>query len=118
HPRCAVRGRRRDSCVDLSARGRARSTALAMATPMKRAESPSRLDASEFERYQVHSRLEIVAILRSLIEHRSLVTVSFGGRDDFIVSALLAVNPDFEELIIDHGADPATNVRLLQAPRL
>jgi len=89
-----------------------------MATLMEGSETASGLDASEFERYQVHSRFEIVAILRSLIEHRSLVTVSFGSRDDFIVSALLAVNPDFEELIIDHGADPATNVRLLQAPRL
>jgi c-di-GMP-binding flagellar brake protein YcgR len=85
-----------------------------MATVMERSEA----DAADLERYQVHSRLEIVAILRSLIEHRSLVSVSFGGRDDFIVSAILAINPDFEELILDHGADVPTNARLLQAARL
>jgi c-di-GMP-binding flagellar brake protein YcgR len=85
-----------------------------MSAVMERSEP----DAADLERYQVHSRLEIVAILRSLIEHRSLVTVSFGGRDDFIVSAVLAVNPDFEELILDHGADVSTNARLLQGTRL
>jgi flagellar brake protein len=77
--------------------------------------SPS---AQENERYLVHSRLEITAILRSLIEHRALVTVYFGDRDEFIVTALLSINPDFEELIFDYGAEQVLNARLLESSRL
>lgn len=71
----------------------------------------------ENERFIVHSRLEITAILRSLIEHGTLVTVYFGD-SDFIVTSLLSINPDFEELILDYGADSARNSRLLHASRL
>lgn len=70
------------------------------------------------ERYQVASRLEIIAILRSLIDASALVTVYFGDYGEFILTALLAVNPDFEELIIDYGANEAADRRLLQASRL
>jgi c-di-GMP-binding flagellar brake protein YcgR len=70
------------------------------------------------ERYLVHSRLEITAILRSLIEHSALVTVYFGDRSEFIVTALLTINPEFEELIFDYGADDVLNARLLESSRL
>lgn len=73
------------------------------------------LQDMDSERYQVHSRLEIIAILRSVIEHRAFVTLTFGVHDDFIVSALLAMNPDFEELIFDYGADARANQRLVHA---
>jgi c-di-GMP-binding flagellar brake protein YcgR len=74
--------------------------------------------AQDSERYLVHSRLEITAILRSLIEHSALVTVYFGERGEFIVTALLSINPDFEELIFDYGADQTLNARLLESSRL
>lgn len=73
---------------------------------------------SDSEQYQIHSRLEIIAILRSLIEQRSFVTVYFGACDDFIVSALLAINPDFEELIFDFGANEEANARMVRATDL
>jgi flagellar brake protein len=74
--------------------------------------------SSDMERYQVHSRLEIIALMRSIIEHRAFVTMSFGNGSDFIVSALLAMNPDFEELVFDCGADEAANKRLAAATRI
>jgi c-di-GMP-binding flagellar brake protein YcgR len=70
------------------------------------------------ERYLVHSRLEITAILRSLIGHSALVTVYFGERGEFIVTSLLSINPDFEELIFDYGAEEVLNARLLESSRL
>jgi len=73
---------------------------------------------SDNERYLVHSRLEIIGILRGLIAHSSFVTASFGGHDDFIVTAILALNPEFEELILDYGADELANKRMLAAPRI
>lgn len=46
------------------------------------------------------------------------MTVHFGGAQDFVVSAVLAVNPDFEEVVLDYGADEAAMQRLLRAERL
>ena len=76
------------------------------------------VSAQDNERYLVHSRLEITAILRSLIEHSALVTVYFGERGEFIVTALLAVNSEFEELVFDCGAGQVLNAHLLESSRL
>ena len=70
------------------------------------------------DRFRIHSRMEIVGILRAVGTHRELVTVQFGGAADFVVSAVLAVNPDFEEVVLDYGADEAAMQRLLKAERL
>jgi c-di-GMP-binding flagellar brake protein YcgR len=70
------------------------------------------------DRFRIHSRMEIVALLRAVAAHREIVTVNFGGAQDFVVSAVLAVNPDFEEVVLDHGADEPAMQRLLRAERL
>lgn len=72
----------------------------------------------DLERYRLYSRVEILALLRVLIERRATVTVQADAPDDFIVSTLLAVNPDFEELVFDAAANDAANRRLLEAGRL
>jgi c-di-GMP-binding flagellar brake protein YcgR len=71
-------------------------------------------DALDLERYQVYSRFEIVSLLRALADARIPVTVYFNQGTEFIVSNVLGVNPDFEELILDLGADDAANRRLLK----
>jgi c-di-GMP-binding flagellar brake protein YcgR len=70
------------------------------------------------DRFRIHSRMEIVGLLRAVSAHREIVTVHFGGAQDFVVSAVLAVNPDFEEVVLDYGADEAAMQRLLRAQRL
>jgi c-di-GMP-binding flagellar brake protein YcgR len=70
------------------------------------------------DRFRIHSRMEIVGLLRAVSAHREIVTVQFGGAQDFVVSAVLAVNPDFEEVVLDYGADEAAMQRLLRAQRL
>lgn len=74
--------------------------------------------AEDLERYVLHSRIEILALLRVLIERRAPVTVHFSEGRDFLLSTLLALNPDFEELVFDPSGDAAANRRLLAAPRL
>jgi len=71
-------------------------------------------DALDLERYQVYSRFEIVSLLRAVADARIPVTVYFNQGSEFIVSNVLGVNPDFEELILDLGADEAANRRLLE----
>lgn len=70
------------------------------------------------ERFMVRSRLEIVSILRGLQEHRELVTAYFGDGRDFIVTMVLSVNPDFEEVVFDFGAQQKANARLMEATRI
>jgi flagellar brake protein len=62
--------------------------------------------------------MEIVGLLRAVAAHREIVSVQFGGGQDFVVSAVLAVNPEFEEVVLDYGADEAAMQRLLRAERL
>ncbi|MBK6980952.1 MAG: flagellar brake protein [Betaproteobacteria bacterium] len=73
---------------------------------------------TELDNCIIHSRLEIIPILRDIAAKHALLTIHFSGGADFIVTSLLAVNPDFEEMVIDCGADPVVNARLLAAPRL
>ena len=70
------------------------------------------------ERYSLYSRLEIINVLRSLMDHHTLVTISFHYGERFVVTNVLAINPDFEEVIFDYGADQAMNRSLLQADKL
>ena len=70
------------------------------------------------DRFRIFSRMEIVGLLRAVAAHRALVTVQFGGAQDFVVTAVLAVNPEFEEVVLDYGADEPAMRRLLRAERL
>jgi flagellar brake protein len=69
--------------------------------------------AQDLSQYMIHSRSEILGILRDIILRRALVTISYGSGSESIVSALLSVNPDFEEVVLDFGADNDANNRLL-----
>lgn len=78
------------------------------------------LDANEMdhERYQVHSRFEIASLLRAVADSRIAVTVYFNRGAEFIVTNVLDVMPETEELILDLGADDTANRRLLMADRM
>jgi flagellar brake protein len=75
-------------------------------------------EIGDVSRFRIHSQMEIIALLRAIAAHRELVTVGFGGSDDFILSVVLAVDDDAGTVVLDHGADPNAMRRLLRAPRL
>lgn len=83
-------------------------------TPLPTPETPS----NDIEQYQIYSRMEMLSIFRAIIEQRSFVTVYFNQGDDFLVTNLVAANPDFEELVCDMGSDTEANQRMLAAQRL
>lgn len=66
------------------------------------------------ERYRIHSRVEIIALLRTLHERHALLTIGFGG-SRFVVSAVLDVAPDADEVILDCGAHAIDTQALLRA---
>jgi len=74
--------------------------------------------SAEYERYQVYSRFEIVSLLREVQDSHAFVTIYFSQGAEFIVTNLLHVNPEFEELIFDFGADRRANERLVAAARM
>lgn len=68
----------------------------------------------EFERFLTYDRLEIMSILHKLQSRHEHITLNWEG-GGFMLSMLLAVNPEFEELVFDCGRDPAANRTLMRA---
>ena len=67
------------------------------------------------EKYKVYSRLEIAAVLGALQKAGSLVTAYFGAGNDFILTSIVRVDAEANEVMLDYGADAATNMRALKA---
>lgn len=84
---------------------------------MMQAQGVTAGSAADDERYQVYSRLEIVSILRSLAAKRELVSVHFGN-GDAMLTLVIAVDSENDQVLLDCCPDPALNARLLAARRL
>ena len=87
-----------------------------MATALARPPGPVD-EIGDDERFRVHSRMEIAGLLRAMAA-RELVTVQFGGANDFLVTAVLGVDLDAGVVVLDYGADEAAMQRLLRSERL
>ena len=69
-------------------------------------------------RFRIGSRVEIAFILRAMMKSSALVTAYFGNGKDFVVTALLDVNPEAGMLVLDSGSNPQLNERLLRSQRV
>lgn len=78
--------------------------------------SPEVID-DEFERFLVHDRFEILSILGRLQARHEPVTLNVDG-EMFSLTMLLAINPEFEEVVFDCGSDPQGNGRILRAEHI
>lgn len=76
------------------------------------------MSAADDSRYHVHSRLEIAAILRSVMAQNVLVTIFFDEGNTSIITALLEVDAGNDRLFFDRGPDEQQNRKLFQAQRL
>lgn len=85
---------------------------MGMTTPFPEPESPA------LERYAVYSRVEVLGLLRQLLDLGVLTNVYYDQAGSFFLTALLSINPDFEELVIDAASDEALQNRLLASRRL
>ncbi len=74
--------------------------------------------ADNFSEYLLHSKAEIVAVLRSLIQRRALVSAYLDQGQEFLLTSLLEVDTDNGELLLDWGRDEALNRQALQASQL
>ena len=72
----------------------------------------------DYSQYLLHSRSEILAVLRSLIQKGALITVYFDQGKSFLLTSMLALNADNQGLVLDLGSNAEMNERALKAEKL
>lgn len=74
--------------------------------------------SDEYSRFLLHSRSEILAVLRVLINKGAMITVHFDEGRSFLLTTMIALSADNREFIIDVGGDDEMNRRALLATKL
>ncbi|MEN6586327.1 MAG: flagellar brake protein [Sulfuricella sp.] len=74
--------------------------------------------ATDSSNYMIHSRLEILYILRAIQNKNELVTAYFNNGKDFILTSIIDVDGDAGSLTLDFGADEIINRRALASDKI
>lgn len=82
--------------------------------PLKFELSPEEGD----ERYLIHSRIEIVFILRVIMQKNTQVTLYFDQGDGFVLTSILGIDAERGTMTVDYGANQEINQQALRAARL
>lgn len=69
----------------------------------------------DLERFAVRGRIERLAILRELVDRKSVLTAYFGDQSHFLMTSILEVNPDREELTFDGQCESTPLSSLISA---
>lgn len=79
----------------------------------------SALDVEDdYSKYEVHSRTEILSILRGMQQQGSLITFYFNQGYDFLLTSLLDISADGKTLVFDYGSNTEMNRRVLQTDKI
>ncbi|MDP1557329.1 MAG: flagellar brake protein [Nitrosomonas sp.] len=70
------------------------------------------------EKFRIHNPIDILFILRGMMKSRTLITLYFDQNNSFILSSVLAVDPEIKQIIIDYGCDKKLNRKALDARNL
>jgi c-di-GMP-binding flagellar brake protein YcgR len=76
------------------------------------------MQADDYGKYLLHSKKEILFILRAMREKGSLVTVYFNQGNDFLLTTLLAITEDGSAMLLDPGSNAEMNRKALQSDKL
>ncbi len=76
------------------------------------------VDMENWHDFEVSSRREIIALLRSIGEKNQLVRMLIQGEADVCVTSVLDVDPDTNSVILDRSIDNAQNLRILRGQRI
>ena len=68
--------------------------------------------------YLLHTKAEILAVLRHAIQQRAMITIHFDPGNAFFLSSLIALTPDDQHMILDVSVDAELNQRALVARQL
>lgn len=70
------------------------------------------------ENFRVHSEIDIVFILRGIMQTNSLITLYPDYENDFILTSIIAIDTDKKEMIIDYGTNERNCQKALQSKAL
>lgn len=70
------------------------------------------------ESFRVHSKSDIVFILRGVMQSNALVTLYHGIGNNFILTAILSIEPQTNQIILDYGSDEKACQQALQSKKL
>lgn len=74
------------------------------------------LEPGDYAQYLLHTKAEIVFVLKNLLDHVSQITVFFNEGKDLLLTTLVAI--DGEGLLLDIGASSEINRKALTVERL
>lgn len=89
-----------------------------MSQPQDPPQNPAPASEDDFSKFSVNWKKEIVFILRAIMEKNELLSAHFDHGRNFILTSILDVDADDEELILDVGSDDALNSRILGSDRI
>lgn len=75
------------------------------------------IKAEELEKFTTHNRREILFYLNQLINDGERVSVIFDGGSETVLTVLLNLNDEANQLIFDWGGSEESNRKLLQSER-
>jgi flagellar brake protein len=80
---------------------------------------PIELNRQEKDKnFRIHSKPDIHAILRDIMKRNTLVTVYFGQGNNFILTSILAIESENNEMVVDYGIDEKFNQSALRAKKI
>ncbi len=71
----------------------------------------------DYSQYLLHSRTEILSVLRSLISKGALVTVYFDQGKSFFLTLILSLTNEGSEFVVDVGSDEEMNQKAVRATK-
>ncbi len=74
--------------------------------------------SDDYSQFLLYSRSEILAVLRSLIQKGALITVYFDQGHSFLLTSMIALSADNNEIIFDIGSNEEMNRRALLTKKL
>ncbi|HPT49170.1 MAG TPA: flagellar brake protein [Accumulibacter sp.] len=69
----------------------------------------------DYGQYLLHAKAEVVAILRSLMQKKSLISAYFNDGNTLLLTSVLHVATETGEIVFDSGNDDDVNRKVLQA---
>tara|TARA_R110002073_G_scaffold320204_2_gene495528 strand:+ start:366 stop:1148 length:783 start_codon:yes stop_codon:yes gene_type:complete len=85
------------------------------------AEATSPIELSQKEKdenFRIRTEIEVIFILRGIMKKNTLITLYYGDGNNFILTSILAIDVDKNEMVIDYGIEEKLNQIALLAPKL
>ena len=76
------------------------------------------MQADDYGKYLLHSKKEILFILRAMCDKGALITVYFNQGNDFLLTTLLSVAADGSAMLLDPGSNAEMNRKALASEKL